>query len=201
MGFMDWFKHGSKGLMDLSEAEIRREERFLQKDKDKLAHRLERIGAERERLFQRGAQTRDEHLRKSIALEYELKSQEMALAGREMLLKSKEVLALSRIRMLRHAGAAGAGGLLARLSETDQVRLQRLIADAEVKEEMFSEKLDEILSSTEREGGLEMALGTEGKRVLDLWQRMDEGDIPSVEDAMRIAEIQRGEDGKEPTEA
>ncbi len=199
MGFIDWFKHGSKGLLDLSDDELRKEERFIQKDKDKLSQQLARLGAERERLFQRGAQTKDENVRKAIALEYELKAQELAYRGRELLLKSKEMLTISRIRSIRRAGKAGAGGLLARMSEGDQVKLQRLIADAEVNEELYSERLDELLTSTEREGGLEMALGAEGKKVLDLWQRMDDGEIRNVEDAMKLADIERPE--KEKTEA
>ena len=199
MGFMDWFKHGSKGLLDLSDDELRKEERFLQKDKDKLSQQLARLAAERERLFQRGAQTKDENVRKAIALEYELKAQELGYRGREMLMKSKEILTLSRIRSIRRAGRAGAGGLLARLTEGDHVKLQRLVADAEVNEELYSERLDELLTSTEREGGLEMSLGSEGKKVLDLWQRMDDGEIKNVEDAMRLADIDRPE--KEKTEA
>jgi len=201
MGFVEWFKKGSKGLLEMSEAEIRTEERFLQKDKDHLARRLERLAGEREHLFQRGARTKNEDVRKAIALEYELKTSEMSMAGRELLLKSKEILTLSRIRQVRRAGRSGAGSLLARLSETDQVKLQRLIANAEINEELYSERLDDILSTTEREGGLEMALGTEGKRVLDIWQRMDDGDIPTMEDAKRLAEIEPPLAGPEPTEA
>ncbi|KPJ70614.1 MAG: hypothetical protein AMS14_10295 [Planctomycetes bacterium DG_20] len=201
MGFMEWFKKGSKGLLDMSDGEIRTEERFLQKDKDKLARRLERLATEREHLFQRGAKTRNEDLRKAVALEYELKTSEMTMASRELLLKSKEILTLSRVRQIRRAGKVGAGGALARLSETDQVRLQRLVADAEVHEELYSEKLDELLTATAREGGLEMALGAEGKRVLDIWQRMDDGEITDIEDAKRLAEIERPLEGPEPTEA
>ena len=201
MGFMEWFKKGSKGLLDMSDGEIRTEERFLQKDKDKLARRLERLATEREHLFQRGAKTRNEDLRKAVALEYELKTSEMTMASRELLLKSKEILTLSRVRQIRRAGKVGAGGALARLSETDQVRLQRLVADAEVHEELYSEKLDELLTATAREGGLEMALGAEGKRVLDIWQRMDDGEITDIEDAKRLAEIEHPLEGPEPTEA
>jgi len=194
MGFIEWFKKGSKGLLDMDDAEIRKEERFLQKDKDKLSRQLERLAAEREHLFQRGAKARDENVRKAVALEYELKAQEMNQVSREMLMKSKEVLTLSRIRSMRRAGKAGQGSVLSRLSETDHVKLQRLVADAEINEELYAERLDEILFQTERAGGLEMSLGNEGQRVLDIWNRIEGGEIPSVEDGMRLADIEPASD-------
>ena len=201
MGFIDWFKKGSKGLLDMSDEEIRKEERFLKKDRDHLARRLQRLAAEREDLFQRGARARNDDLRKAVALEYELKTHEMKMLSREMLTKSKEILTLARIRQIRRAGRKGRSGPLARLSETDQVRLQRLIADAEVNEEIYAERLDEILSTTEREGGLEVALGNEGRRVLEIWQRMDEGEITDIEDAKRLADLEPPTAGPEASEA
>lgn len=190
MGFIDWLKKGSKGLLDMSDEELRREERILEKERAQVARRLERLAHEREKLFQRGARIRNPDLRKAIALEYELKTREMQDASREVLLRSKEILALSRIRQARRAGGRSRGSPLARLSQTDLVRLRRLIADAEVSEEIFAERLDEILSLAERRAELETELGSEGRRVLEIWQRMDEGEIADIEDAKRLAEIE-----------
>jgi hypothetical protein len=56
-----------------------------------------------------------------------------------------------------------------------------LFEDDRISEEIYREKLNAILGISADEAlGAEDDLGDEGKSVLEVWERMDEGEIGSV---------------------
>ena len=64
---------------------------------------------------------------------------------------------------------------------------------------MYAERLSEVLGElTEPAGYPVEGLGNVAKGVLDIWQRMDEGDIESVEEGLREAQERTEESLPEP---
>ena len=63
------------------------------------------------------------------------------------------------------------------------------LEDDKISQEMYLEKLNSVLS-TVTEGAQEIteSIGQEGREVLDVWQRMDEGEIENFDDGLKLAD-------------
>src|SRR5947199_10042231 len=124
------FGKKEKTLSELSPAELRREEIILTKDRDKLFKRLEGIASEKQKIFQQGATQKSPELRKALAMQFELKTQEQMLAGRQLNVRSKELLTISRVKMIKE-NMPKASGTLGRLNlgEKDLSRITSWIED------------------------------------------------------------------------
>src|SRR5205085_7715045 len=140
------FGKKEKTLSELSAAELRREEILLTKDRDKMFKRIEQIAADKQKIFQQGATQKSPELRKALAMQFELKTQEQMLAGRQLNVRSKELLTVSRVRMVKEnmPKSSGAMGRL-NLSEKDVAKITSWIEDDSVSQDMYNERLDEIL--------------------------------------------------------
>src|SRR6266576_1275796 len=90
-----------KTLSELDRAELRKEEILLTKQRDKLFKRIEQITADKQKIFQQGATQKSPELRKALAQDFELKTQEQLMSARELNLRSKELLTVSRLRMIQ----------------------------------------------------------------------------------------------------
>src|SRR4051812_12663736 len=109
---------GPKSLSDLSPIELRKEEILLSKQRDKLLKKIEDVASAKQKVFAQGAAQKSPELRKALAMDFELKTQEQVLAARELNLRSKELLTVSRLRMMKeNMGKAKSGG---RLNLTDR---------------------------------------------------------------------------------
>ena len=78
------FGKKEKTLSELSTAELRREEILLTKDRDKLFKKVEQVAADKQKIFQQGATQKSPELRKALAMQFELKTQEQLLVGRQL---------------------------------------------------------------------------------------------------------------------
>ncbi len=178
MGFLEWLTNKKKSLSEMTRSELRRQELLLEKDRTQLLNRINKIARDKQELFERGAMERTPEVRRTLAQEFELKTTEQLMLARQLNIRSKEMLTVSRLRMLReNAERAGKSGKLGVVNQTDMLRLGKLIESDAVKAEVYMERLDEILAiGAEVDEGA--ATVTEaGKTVLDVWEKMDAGAI------------------------
>src|SRR3954469_5768557 len=139
------FGSKKKTLSELDRQELRKEEILLTKQRDRLFKRIEQISTDKKRIFVQGKEQKSPELRKALAQDFELKTQEQLMAARELNLRSKELLTVSRLRMVQENKASGRA--LGRLNVTDKdvAQISQWIEDDAVTQDMYSERLDSIL--------------------------------------------------------
>jgi hypothetical protein len=179
------FGKKEKTLTELSSAELRREEILLTKERDKLFKRVEQIANEKQKIFQQGASQKSPELRKALAMQFELKTQEQMLVGRQLNVRSKELLTLARVRMVKDnmPKASGAMGRL-NMSEKDVARLTSWIEDDSVSQDVYNERLDEILglgAQADKDAMERAGLSSTGQELMNIWNDMDRGTIKHEE--------------------
>jgi hypothetical protein len=69
---------------------------LLTKQRDRLFKKIGDISTTKQKIFQQGAQQKSPELRKALAQDFELKTQEQLMAARELNLRSKELMTVSR---------------------------------------------------------------------------------------------------------
>lgn len=189
LAFFEWLTKRKKSLSQMSRSELRRQELLLEKDRKQLLNRVTKLAREKQNLFEQGSTERTPELRRVLAQEFELKTTEQLMLARQLNIRSKEMITVSRLRMLReNADRAGASASLGLIRESDILRLGRLIESDAIKAEMYQERLDEILSvgASADEGA--SALSEAGRGVLDVWAKMDAGDLTDAQEAFDQAD-------------
>ena len=84
MALIDKFFSRKKTLSELDRQELRKEEILLTKQRDRLFKRIEQITGDKQKIFQQGATQKSPELRKALAQDFELKTQEQLMAAREL---------------------------------------------------------------------------------------------------------------------
>jgi hypothetical protein len=177
MALLDWLTRKSTPLSKMTRQELRRQELLLDKDRAQLLRKIERIAADKQGLFERGARERTPEVRRMLAQEFELKTSEQLMMARQLNIRSKEAMTVSRIRMIRENIDRGKayGSRLGLVSEKDLLRLGRMIESDAVSVDMYQQRLDEILAAgAEVDEGL-AGLSDAGRTVMDIWEKMDTG--------------------------
>ncbi|MGH7178489.1 MAG: hypothetical protein ACREJC_14010 [Tepidisphaeraceae bacterium] len=169
---------GKKTLSELTRQELRREEILLTKQRDRLFGRIQTITTEKQKIFQQGATQKSPELRKALAQDFELKTQEQLMAARELNIRSKELLTVSRLRMVKENDQRGRA--LGRLNVTDKdvARISGWIEDDSVSQDMYSERLDSILSlgaQSDKDALASAGLSGAGEELMNIWNEMDRG--------------------------
>ena len=178
MAFLEWLTKRKKPLSRMTRSELRRQELLLEKDRTQLLNRVNKIAKDKQGLFERGAQEKTPEVRRALAQEFDLKTTEQLMLARQLNVRSKEMLTVSRLRMLReNADRAGTSNALGLISQVDMLRLGKLIEADSIRAEVYQERLDEILSigATVDEGAA--GLSEAGQSVMDVWDKMDAGAI------------------------
>ena len=125
-----------------------------------------------------------------MAQEFELKTTEQLMLARQLNIRSKEMLTVSRLRMLReNADRAGQSNKLGLVSQADMLRLGKLIESDTVRAEVYQERLDEVLSlgaAADEEHGA--ALSEAGESVMRVWEKMDTGALSDQQEAFDEAD-------------
>lgn len=177
-GFFEWLTKRKKPLSRMTRSELRRQELLLEKDRKRLLDRITRLAKEKQELFERGAVERTPELRRMMAQEFELRTTEQLMLSRQLNIRSKEAMTVSRLRMLReNADRAGQSTKLGLISEADVLRLGKLIESDAVRAEVYQERLDEILSIGAGVDEGAAGLSEAGASVLKVWEQMDAGAI------------------------
>ncbi|MFH1417975.1 MAG: hypothetical protein ABII12_06790 [Planctomycetota bacterium] len=188
MGLFDWLTKKSKSLSQMTRQELRRQELLLQRDRDRLLKRVTDLAAKKQEIFERGGQEKSPEVRRVLAQEFDLKTTEQLMTSRQLNIRSKEALTVTRMRMLRENAdkAKAMGSKVGMISEKDIVSLEKMIENEAITTEMYQDRLDSMLSVGLQEG--ESALSPGSQQVLDIWDQMDTGLIKDTGDAFDEAD-------------
>ena len=179
MALIDKLFGRNKSLSQLSRAELRKEEILLTKRRDKLFEKVGKIAEGKQKIFEQGRQSSSPELRKALAQDFELKTQEQLMAARELNLRTKELMTVARLRMVKEnqeQGNAASGRL--NITARDMARLSNWLESDTVNQEMYGEKLDALLEIGHAGDldAIESAGLTEGGQdLMHLWEQLDRG--------------------------
>ncbi len=196
--FLDWFTRKQKPLSRMTRRELRRQELMLEKERTQLLNRVQKLAAQKQEVFEKGAVAKTPEIRRVLAQEFEMKTTEQLMLARQLNVRSKEMLTVSRMRMLRENAerARPTRGRLGLFSEKDMLRLSRLIENDAITAEMYQERLDQMLAlgASVDEGAV--GLSEAGREVVRIWDKMDSGVLKDSAEAFdeadrRVREQQR----------
>jgi hypothetical protein len=184
MAILDRLFGKKKSLSELDRQELRKEEILLTKQRDRLFKRVEQISTEKQKIFQHGATQKSPELRKALAQDFELKTQEQLMSARELNLRSKELLTVSRLRMVKENQQRGKA--LGRLNITDKdvARISGWIEDDSVTQDMYVDRLNQILdigAQSDKDALASAGLTSAGQELMNIWDDMDRGAIKQDE--------------------
>src|SRR6476660_2866526 len=178
MALIDKIFGHKKTLSELNKQELRKEEILLTKQRDRLFKRIEQMSADKQKIFQQGATQKSPELRKALAQDFELKTQEQLMAARELNLRSKELLTVSRLRLIKENQERGRA--LGRLNVTDKdvAMISQWIEDDAVTQDMYNERLNSILelgAESDKSALSNAELTGAGQELMAIWNQMDRG--------------------------
>ena len=188
--FFDWLMRREKSLSQMNRSELRRQELLLEKNRQQMVKRLEKLVRDKKGLFDRGAEEKSPEVRRMLAQEFELKTTEQLMLGRQLNIRSKEMLTVTRMRMLRENAERGrlTGARTGLIGQRDLLRLGKLIETDAVSTEMYQERLDEILAlGAEIDEGA-AGVSESGQAVMNIWNKMDAGDLRDSTEAFDEAD-------------
>ena len=184
MALIDKIFGRKKTLSQLTRQELRKEEILLTKQRDRLFKKIGDVATQKQKIFQQGATQKSPELRKALAQDFELKTQEQLLAARELNLRSKELLTVSRLRMIQENKQSGRA--LGRLQVTDKdvAQISQWIEDDAVSQDMYTERLDQILdlgAQSDKDAMASAGLSGAGQELMNIWNDMDRGAVKETE--------------------
>jgi hypothetical protein len=180
MALIDKLFGTRKTLSRLSRQELRKEEILLTRQRDRLFDRLEKLVGEKQKIFQQGAGQKSPEVRKALAQTFELKTQEQLLAARELTLRSKELLTVSRLRLIKERNERGKAAGLLNLTDGDVARISQWISDDAVSQDIYQGRLDALLElgvESDSEAIAEAGLTPAGQELLKVWSDLDKGTV------------------------
>jgi hypothetical protein len=194
MALIDKIFSKKKSLSQLTRQELRREEILLSKQRDRLFKKIETMAAAKQKIFQQGATQKSSELRKALAQDFELKTQEQLMAARELNLRSKELLTVSRLRMVKENSANGRAMGRLNLTNADVAKISAWIEDDEVGQDAYQERLNAILdlgaeSDKSALGATELTAA--GQELMSIWNQLDRGGVKESEAFERADEAVR----------
>jgi hypothetical protein len=180
MALIDKFFSRKKTLSELDRQELRKEEILLTKQRDRLFKKIEQISVDKQKIFKQGATQKSPELRKALAQDFELKTQEQLMSARELNLRSKELLTVSRLRMVKENTEKGRALGRLNLTDKDVAKISQWIEDDSVSQDMYLERLNTILDLGEQSDKDAMAaagLTSAGQELMNIWNEMDRGAV------------------------
>ncbi len=188
MGLFDWLTKRNKSLSQMTRQELRRQELLLGRDRDQLLKRITKLADGKQEIFNRGREEKSPEVRRVMAQEFDLKTTEQLMVSRQLNIRSKETLTVTRMRMLRENAdkAKAMGSKLGMISEKDLLALEKMIESEAITTEMYQDRLDSMLKIGLEEG--ESALSPGSQQVLDVWEQMDTGLIKDAGEAFDEAD-------------
>ena len=178
MALIDKIFGRKKTLSELDRQALRKEEILLTKQRDRLFKRIEQIGGDKQKIFQQGATQKSPELRKALAQDFELKTQEQLMAARELNLRSKELLTVSRLRMVKENSERGRTLGRLNLTDKDVARISQWIEDDAVSQDMYVERLNTILdlgAQSDKDALAGAGLSAAGQELMSIWNEIDRG--------------------------
>lgn len=180
MALIDKIFGRKKSLSELNRQELRREEILLTKQRDRLFKKIGEISTQKQKIFQQGAQQKSPELRKALAQDFELKTQEQLMAARELNLRSKELLTVSRLRMVKENNEKGRALGRLNLTDKDVAKISGWIEDDSVSQDTYNERLNMILelgAEADKDALSNTQLTSSGNELMAIWNQMDKGAV------------------------
>lgn len=190
MALIDKLFGRNKTLSDLNVQELRKEEILLTRQRDRLFGRIEQITISKQNIFKQGVQQKSLELRKALSQDFELKTQEQLMVARELNLRSKELLTVSRLRMIKQNQSHGRALGRLNLTDKDVARISGWIEDDAVSQDMYTQRLDSIIgqgAQADKDALENAGLSQAGQELMNIWQQMDRGTV-SQEQAFERAD-------------
>ncbi|MEW6249616.1 MAG: hypothetical protein AB1716_03135 [Planctomycetota bacterium] len=190
MNFFDWLTTRRKTLATMSAAELRAQEMLLENDRNRMSAKVRKLAADKQKIIGEGAKEKTPEMRRTFAQQYDLLHTEQAMVARQLNIRSKEMLTVSRLRMLRENAGGGLAGAFGRVGirEGDLATIARLIENDAITTEMYQQRLDEILEGARAADEGAAGLSPAGQEVLKIWNDMDAGLIRDTSEAFDEAE-------------
>jgi flagellar biosynthesis GTPase FlhF len=174
---------------DLSLDQVKREEIRLGIRENQTLAKLEKVEKEREEIFARGSKIKSPAHRRQLARLYEMKASGVKMMERELAVISKELTTISALKLALERQQHSREGVSRLLHRVDEAELMTYLEDDKISQEMYLEKLNSVLSTvTEGANQITQDLGKEGSEVMQVWQKMDEGEIENFEDGLKLAD-------------
>src|SRR5437773_7972822 len=180
MALIDKIFGKKKTLSELSRQELRREEILLTKQRDRLFKKIGDISTHKQKIFQQGAQQKSPELRKALAQDFELKTQEQLMAARELTLRSKELMTVSRLRVVKENNEEGRALGRLNLTDKDVAKISGWIEDDSVSQDMYNDRLNAVLelgADADKDAMANVELTGAGNELMAIWNQMDRGDV------------------------
>lgn len=190
MQLIEWLTRRKKPLSQLTRSELRRKELMLQKDQMRMTNRIKKLDSEKQEVFRKGKEEKAPELRRVLAQGFELKTTEQLMISRQLNIRSKEILTVARLRMLRENAdrAKECGGRMGMVSEGDILRIGKLIESDSIRAEVYQERLDELIGVGAEVDEGASGLSESGQAVMNIWERMDHGKIVDESEAFDEAD-------------
>ena len=186
MGFFEFLGVKKK---ELTLEQVKREEIKLGIRETQTLAKLEKLEQARAEIFAKGLKLKSPPRRRQLARLYEMKASGVKMMERELSMISKEITTIAALKLAlerRHNSREGVSRIL---QKVDEAELMTYLEDDKVSQEMYLEKLNGVLSTvTEGANQITEDLGKEGSEVMDVWQKMDEGEIESFSDGLKLAD-------------
>jgi hypothetical protein len=180
MALIDKIFGHKKTLSELNRQELRKEEILLTKQRDRLFKRIEQISGDKQKIFQQGATQKSPELRKSLAQQFELKTQEQLMSARELTLRSKELMTVSLLRLVKENNESGKATGRLNLTDKDVVKISQWIEDDAVSQDVYRDRLDALLDlggQVDRDSLESAGLTSAGQELMNIWSEMDRGTV------------------------
>jgi hypothetical protein len=180
MALIDKIFGRKKTLSQLDKMELRKEEILLTKQRDKLFKKIETISTQKQAIFKQGATQKSPELRKALAQDFELKTQEQMMSARELNLRSKELLTVSRLRMIRENNEGGRAMGRLNLTDKDVAKISSLIEDDNIGQDMYRDRLDTLLdlgAEGDKDALASAGLSSAGQELMNIWNDLDKGAV------------------------
>jgi len=142
------------------------------------------MSADKQKIFQQGATQKSPELRKALAQDFELKMQEQLMSARELNLRSKELLTVSRLRMIQENKASGRALGRLNVTDADVAKISGWIEDDAVTQDMYQERLDQILelgAQSDKDALAAAGLSGAGQELMNIWNDLDRGKVKESE--------------------
>jgi hypothetical protein len=174
---------------ELTLDQVKREEIKLGIRESQTLAKLEKLEKEREEIFAKGLKIKSPPRRRQLARLYEMKSSGVKMMERELGVLSKEITTISALKLALERRQSSKDGVARILERVDEAKLMTYLEDDKISQEMYLEKLNGVLSTvTDGASQITEELGKEGSEVMDVWQKMDEGEIESFSDGLKLAD-------------
>ncbi len=198
MNFFTWLTTKRKTLSTMSVTELRAQEMLLESERNRMQGRVEKLAADKQRIVERGAKEKTPEMRRTFAQQYDLLHTEQMMLARHLNIRSKELLTVARLRILRESASRGglSTGAIATIREADLALIEKLIESDAITSEMYQERLDEILRIGHEADAAGAGVSPAGQELLKIWNDMDAGLIKDTSEAFDEAEKRVRERGK-----